>query len=82
MEAAIKALEGKRLGTAIDFATVGKDAQLRHPNPHAETTIYSMYLRGDGNLYTIEGLGGPSERLATPILNAADKCERVRKNAG
>lgn len=80
MQAAIEALEGQSLGAAIDFVAVGRDEQLRPPRPHAVRSIYTIHLRADEGPYTVEGWAGPAARMANPILNAADKCERDRQS--
>ena len=74
MQAAIEALEGQPLDTAIDLAAVGKDEQLRPPRPHTVLSSYTIYLRADGGAYTVSGSAGPAARMAKPILDAADKC--------
>lgn len=81
METAIKALEGEPFGATIDFVTVGNDEELRPPPPHSVLTVYTIHLRGEGGAYTVEGWGGPVSRIANRILQEADDCERVERNA-
>lgn len=77
MLAAIEALEGQPLGAPTDFMTIGNDSQIRPPPPHSVTTVYSVQLRADGGFYSVEGSAGPPRWLASPILAAADMCERA-----
>lgn len=77
MKAAIAALEGRALGASVDFVAVGKDDHLQSPNPHSIRSNFIVYLHADGGAYTVEGWAGPAARMATPILDAADTCERT-----
>lgn len=78
MASAIVATEGKAFDTPIDWPTVGTDPIVAVPRPHAHVTSLTVYLRSGGGSMTIEG-GDMVERIARPILDAADACEKARK---
>lgn len=78
MRRAIEALEGKPIGVKVDFGTVGKDDEELPPRPHAVISTYTLYLRGGGSRFVLEGSGGPIAEMVDPILDAADACEKAR----
>jgi hypothetical protein len=78
MADAIEALEGKALGKA-DVPTIGEDAEIGPPAPHAVTTTITLNLRSGGGTLQLKGWRGLVEQMVSPILDAADFCETLRK---
>ncbi len=75
----IEALEGQPIPATVDLATVGSDDKLLPPAPHANIMMFKLYLRADGDAYSLEGSGGPLAKMASPILEAANACEKAGK---
>jgi hypothetical protein len=81
MAKAVAAVDGARLDLPIDLLAIGKDAPLKPPRPHDVTVTYTLTVRAEDGLVTLEG-GRLLHRLVEPILDAADACERDRKVQG
>ncbi len=79
MGEAIQALEGQPIPANIDLATVGHDDKLLPPWPHSVISVFKVYLRADGSAFSLEGSGGPVAKMVSPILDAADACEKAGK---
>ncbi|MDP1738115.1 MAG: hypothetical protein Q8L23_11835 [Caulobacter sp.] len=75
----IEALEGRALSLQLDFLAVGQDARQEPPPAHAVRTVISLRIMPPGSVgpILIDGSGAPFDRLAGPVFDAADACEKA-----
>ena len=74
-QAAVEAVERRRLDWTLDLFAVGEDLPMRAPHPHAGQTFYTLHAWVDG--YDVTLTGGPT--LATvlgPVIEAVWDCEQ------
>jgi hypothetical protein len=79
MAKAVVALDKTRLDVPLDLLAVGTDHKPTAPPPHAVTAIYTLKPLVDGGYLTLEGNGRALEKIALPVLRAAETCELERK---
>ncbi|HTU12586.1 MAG TPA: hypothetical protein VMG08_16975 [Allosphingosinicella sp.] len=79
MARAIAALETSRVNWRLDLYGVGADSPVEPIAPHAVWTEFTLRILAERAGVTISGGGGRIERLAAPVLAAADACERARQ---
>lgn len=79
MARAIAALEGSRIDWRLDLYGVGEDGSVTPIEPHAVWTETSLSIQAERGAVTITGVGGRVQRLAAPVLHAANDCERARE---
>ncbi len=81
MAQAIAGLEGKRFSGAIDLPRIGPDAKGHVPWPHSVRTRVELrtLLPASTGEAVIDGTGPAFDALMSPILDAADDCEKARE---
>ncbi|RHW18061.1 hypothetical protein D1610_06080 [Sphingomonas gilva] len=81
MVAAMNAAENGRIDWRTDMYGIGDDVRSKPPGPHAVTVQMTLRIATPTGPATIEAPAAAFEEIVTPILTAADGCEKAREKS-